>query len=166
MGKDFIKAIIKRPGEPAEQITIANTLKAFQKAVGGFIEVYSIYDSDAVIVCNEEGKLDDLEFNFWLFDGFSNEIFVGIVVIVGTDDDEFDNCPITVDEFESKIREDIGAYYCKDCGAFCDEPTTKTVDLESVFGVGSMFPNHHYSKMFGCPFCGSEQIISKGEMFR
>ena len=49
------------PGKAPEQITIPNTLKAMQELVGGHIEIVDY--QGACLVCNEEGKLLDLEPN-------------------------------------------------------------------------------------------------------
>lgn len=51
-----MKAIRKRPGEAPEIIEVENTLKALQAEVGGYIETVTIA-SDAVIICNEEGRI-------------------------------------------------------------------------------------------------------------
>jgi hypothetical protein len=38
--------------------------------------------------------------------------------------------------------------------------------MEDMFGVGSQFSDHHYEKMFCCPFCGDGDIMTKGDFFR
>lgn len=53
--------MLKANGE-ADVIEIADTLKAYQDAVGGYIEVVSLTERYALIV-NEEGKLQDLPLN-------------------------------------------------------------------------------------------------------
>lgn len=168
--KDIIRAIIKEPGKEPEQITIANSLEAFQEAVGGYIENYALKDK-GLIVCNEEGKLRGLEYNFHYDENYAPEIFVGTILVVGITEDEhgeivYEDTPLTAEEFSKLIRDDIGAYYCEDCDLWFDEPCAEDVDLESFFGVGSMFPNHHYSTMFSCPFCHEGKIITKGDYFR
>lgn len=50
------------PGKAPEEITMPNTLEAFQTAVGGDIETLGL-DSGAVLVCNKEGKLMGLPAN-------------------------------------------------------------------------------------------------------
>lgn len=49
-------------------------------------------------------------------------------------------------------------FICNDCGEIFDEEDAATieVDLESVNGVGGLFPDHHYSTILVCPECGSE----------
>ena len=63
--KNTVKAIVKQPNKPAEIRLIKNTLKAFQEIVGGYIEVVQLGDdwgneSDMIMVCNEEGLIDDV----------------------------------------------------------------------------------------------------------
>lgn len=63
MGKNQILVAIKKPGElPGLEPLFENNLEAFQKAVGGYIEVVTVA-SDLVLICNEEGRLLDLPFN-------------------------------------------------------------------------------------------------------
>lgn len=86
-----ITAIIKRPGEDAEVEMIENTLKTFQNLVGGYIECVTI-EPGLVAVVDEEGILKGYSFNMKL--GI-HQLF-GTIVFVGTDVEEFTNCPTTV----------------------------------------------------------------------
>lgn len=86
-----ITAIIKRPGEDAEVEMIENTLKTFQNLVGGYIECVTI-EPGLVVVVDEEGILKGYSFNMKL--GI-HQLF-GTIVFVGTDVEEFTNCPTTV----------------------------------------------------------------------
>lgn len=79
-----MKAIRKKPGAQPEIIEVENTLKALQTEVEGYIETVTI-SSDAVVICNEEGMLCGLPFNCWFFD----MPFVGTILVVGRDRDEF-----------------------------------------------------------------------------
>lgn len=79
-----IKVIIKRPGQAPRMTVIENSLEAFQRAVGGYIETYKIC-SDLCIVCNEEGKLKGLPFNV----EYMGEQFVGNIIFAGVNEDEF-----------------------------------------------------------------------------
>ena len=83
-----MKAIRKKPGCEPELIDIDNTLKALQAEVGGYIETVTI-TSDAVIICNEEGRILGLPYNC----RFVGVDFVGTVLIVGTKGDEFCDVP-------------------------------------------------------------------------
>ena len=79
-----MKAIRKKPGCAPEIIEVENTLKALQAEVGGYIETVTIA-SDAVIICNEEGRILGLPYNCRFF----GVDFVGTVLIVGTKGEEF-----------------------------------------------------------------------------
>lgn len=83
-----MKAIRKKPGCAPELIDIDNTLKALQAEVGGYIETVTIA-SDAVIICNEEGRILGLPDNCRV----RGVDFVGTVLIVGTKGDEFCDVP-------------------------------------------------------------------------
>lgn len=82
-----IKVVIKRPGKFSEVIQLENTLKAFQNAVGGHIEVVRLLE-DFVGIVDEEGKLKDKPINIILPKGYMcgnivvckerNEEFVGL----------------------------------------------------------------------------------------
>lgn len=65
-------------------VEIENTLEALQKEVGGYIETVTMF-TDMTIVCNEEGRLMGLEHNL----EFAGVDFVGTVLFVGIDGDEF-----------------------------------------------------------------------------
>jgi uncharacterized protein (DUF736 family) len=55
--------IIKNVGQQPEVAEIENDLDEMQDIVGGYIETINLGE-DIVLVCNEEGKLDNLPFNF------------------------------------------------------------------------------------------------------
>ena len=82
-----MKAIRKKPGCEPELIDIDNTLAALQQEVGGYIETVSI--ADVVIICNEEGRLCGLPYNC----RFVGVDFVGTILVVGRDRDEFCDVP-------------------------------------------------------------------------
>lgn len=106
--KKIIKALIKRPGEPAEMALIENELKAFQKIVGGYIETVTIIAEEpkVVIICNEEGRILNMPYNCTI-NGID---FCGDIIAVGVDGDEFADLPEAVtrkvwnDEFLEMIN--------------------------------------------------------------
>lgn len=49
-------------------------------------------------------------------------------------------------------------WYCEDCGEEFDEPDEVEVDLEYEYGVGGLFPDHHYANCYCCPCCGSMDV--------
>ena len=83
-----MKVIRKKPGCEPEIIEVDNTLAALQAEVGGYIETVTIA-SDAVIICNEEGRILGLPDNCRV----CGVDFVGTVLIVGTKGDEICDVP-------------------------------------------------------------------------
>lgn len=80
-----ILVVIKEPGQPARiEPQFENTLEAFQKAVGGYIETVTL-TPELVIICNEEGRLLDLPNNV----SVRGVDFVGTIVACGVKDDDF-----------------------------------------------------------------------------
>lgn len=82
-----MKAIRKKPGCKPEVIDIDNTLEALQAEVGGYIEAVTI--ADAVIICNEEGRILGLPHNC----RFCGIEFVGTILVVGYAGDAFCDVP-------------------------------------------------------------------------
>ena len=91
------KVLIKRPDEKVGHMTwIAGHLENLQTHVEGHIEVVTICtDPRVVVIMNEEGKLKNLEKNFWMGStpGF-RDMIRGTVVVCGVDGEEFANIPI------------------------------------------------------------------------
>lgn len=77
-------AIYKAPGSAPKTIEIDNTLEALQAAVDGYIETVTLA-TDCVIICNEEGRLNDMPFNCEV----CGCPFFGPLLIVGVKGDEF-----------------------------------------------------------------------------
>lgn len=85
MKENQILVVIKEPGEaPRVEPLFDNDLKAFQKAVGGYIETVTIA-TDLVIICNEEGRLKGLPHNTTVF----GVDFVGTIIAAGVKGEEF-----------------------------------------------------------------------------
>lgn len=84
-----ILVVIKEPGKaPYVEPCFPNTLEAFQKAVGGYIETLTLCE-DLVLVINEEGLLQGLPWNCKV----CGQPLVGRVVAVATEQDEFASIP-------------------------------------------------------------------------
>lgn len=96
-----MKAIRKKLGCAPELVEVDNTLKALQTEVGGYIETVSI--ADVVIICNEEGRLCGLPYNC----RFVGVDFVGTILVVGRDRDEFCDVP-EADFLMYHLREETG----------------------------------------------------------
>ena len=87
-----MRALIKNPGdEQFRQIVILNDLHLLQQLVGGYIETVTI-STDACVICNEEGRIQGMPHNC----SFCGIDFVGPILIVGTDGDDFTDCPMSV----------------------------------------------------------------------
>lgn len=85
MKDDLITVVVKRPGElPYVQTNFPNTLKAFQEAVGGYIETVTVA-ADLVLVVNAEGRILKLPFN----SEFLGEPLFGPILAVRVLGDEF-----------------------------------------------------------------------------
>ena len=84
-----IRVIVKEPGKPATDELIRNELGTFQKIVGGYIETVTIAQ-DAVIICNEEGRLKGLPHNCEV----CGVDFVGTIIIAGVRRSEFTDVPL------------------------------------------------------------------------
>lgn len=97
-----MKAIRKKPGCAPEIIEVDNTLAALQTEVGGYIETVTIA-SDAVIICNEEGRILGLPDNCRV----CGVDFVGTVLIVGIKGDAFCDVP-EADFLMDHLREETG----------------------------------------------------------
>lgn len=102
--KEKIKVIIKRPDEKVGHVTwISNTLENLQRTVGGHIEVYNTGIRDVTIICDEEGKLKHYVNNFHAGIMFP-ELFVGTVIVCGTNSDEFTDVPISLKEWKLMLE--------------------------------------------------------------
>lgn len=67
--KDMIRAILVKPGEPAKSIEFEHTLEEMQRLVGGgLIQQIRPFEDDAVLICNDEGKLLGMPLNRALYD--------------------------------------------------------------------------------------------------
>lgn len=87
-----MKALLKGTQDDGfREIVIPNDLHVLQQLVGGYIETVT-FATDAAIICNEEGRLHGLEHNC----SYLGVDFVGPILIVGVDGDEFTDCPMSV----------------------------------------------------------------------
>lgn len=94
--KGKIRVLSKEVGKAPQIKIIKNTLEEKQKLVDGLIEVVPIYDiEDVLLVCNDEGKLDNLKPNIIL----DYDYIVGDCFFIG---DNYKNA-----DFKSLTREQI-----------------------------------------------------------
>ena len=89
MKEETIVAVVKNVGEEGKITGIKNDLESFQDIVEGYIEVYPLRD-DILIICNEEGKLQNLELNLSIHcrNNYVEHI-VGNVVVVSNQGEDF-----------------------------------------------------------------------------
>lgn len=108
-----IRVLKVEPGRPPEEVTIPNTLEALQSAVSGYIEALDL-DSDAVLLCNEEGKLLGLPANRRV----NGDTIAGTFLIVGSADGDF--CSLSEEDMAYYDRE-----FAQPMPSFgeCDGPT-------------------------------------------
>lgn len=87
-----MRVLYKRPADDKfHQLNIPNDLHTLQELVGGYIETVTLA-TDVCIICNEEGRLLGLTHNC----KFCGTDFVGPILLVGVDGDEFTDCPMSL----------------------------------------------------------------------
>lgn len=101
-----IRAIVKRWDEEYGHMTnISCTLKNLQNIVDGYIETLTLRwspDSEPiVIICNEEGLINGLQYNCTIG---GHQLF-GDIVVVGEDGEDFGDIPI---DFKTWKRDWLG----------------------------------------------------------
>ena len=99
--KEQLKVIYKQVGQPAKVIEIDKTLEAEQALVEGFIEVVP-YKDNLLLICNEEGKINNLKPNVV----FENDYIAGDFFVVAEDYENADFKSIK-DEQVEEIIEDL-----------------------------------------------------------
>ena len=104
-----IKVIIKRPDEKYGHVThISPRLENLQKTVEGYIEMVTVIKG-VILICNEEGKLRDMPYNFThrqMFGAIPLQYPIfGTVIACGVDGDEFADIPIDFNEWKSLLCE-------------------------------------------------------------
>ena len=94
-----LKGLLVCPNELPKEVEIENTLNAKQDLVEGLIEVFYINDKeDVCLICNEEGKIKNLQPNRFI----GNELIYGNIIVIGDD--------YEVGEFKSLTRKQIKKY--------------------------------------------------------
>ncbi|MBR3552962.1 MAG: DUF3846 domain-containing protein [Clostridia bacterium] len=87
-----MKIIVCKPGRLPEQRVVREemTLRMMQQIVEGHIEVVHAdgMPKDVVIVCNEEGKLQNLPQNMWITRGGAEDLLVGTFFVCKTEGEE------------------------------------------------------------------------------
>ena len=111
--QEKIKVVAVRPRTAPKVIEIENELEPMQEFVGGYIEILDrvyIGGKRFVLVCNEEGKLNDLPLGRVLFDDDGNliDLIYGNFFITKEDGEEFgslddEEIEIVLKKFERPI---------------------------------------------------------------
>lgn len=79
-----ILVVVKRPGQQAYPIRIANTLEDMQKIIGGYI-TYVHLEGDLDLICDEEGMLKHRPVNIAVGD----QLIVGTIIVARYEGEEF-----------------------------------------------------------------------------
>ena len=91
--KEDLRIVLKKVGRIPKIMNIENTLEAKQELVGGLIEVVGGLPNKILLVCNEEGKIDNLLPNLM----FDFDYIAGDCFFIG-DDRENENFKSLTDE--------------------------------------------------------------------
>lgn len=87
-----MRALLKSPADKGfREIVVPNQLHPLQELVGGYIETVFI-STDACVICNDEGRILGMPHNC-VYEGVD---FVGPILIVGVNGDEFCDCPLSI----------------------------------------------------------------------
>ena len=99
-----IKGLLVEPYKLPKEIEIENTLDNLQSLVDGYIEcVYLKNDNDVVLICNDEGKINNMTLNR----DIGYDIIAGPFLIVGNDYENADFKSLTEEQIlKYKIRFD------------------------------------------------------------
>jgi len=99
-----IKGLLVEPYKLPKEIEIENTLANLQSLVDGYIEcVYLQNDNDIVLICNDEGKINNMPLNR----DIGYDIIAGPFFIVGNDYENADFKSLTDEQIlKYKIRFD------------------------------------------------------------
>lgn len=124
-----IKVLICKVGETPKIEVIENNLSNLQKLVSGRIEVVAIGES--LMICNEEGKLDELPPNFIT----PHDVIVGDVLFVGDDGEEFGS--LSDDEIFRLISYLISIGRCKINDFLEDDLLREIIEASVIFNVRS-----------------------------
>ena len=101
--EQFITVVLCEPGKEACITPMTNSLESLQKTVGGYIEAIYPFEDPIAIICNEEGKLNGMEFNRALYDesGQIYDILAGPFFLAGLGDEDF-----------ASLSEELQQKYC------------------------------------------------------
>lgn len=115
MNETKIKVLKVEPVKHPEEVTLNNTLRALQAAVGGLIEIINL-EEDVYLLCNEEGKLIDLPGNRRVGD----DIIAGTFYVCGSDEDgELGSLPAEKMNYYEKLFHEPEEFHKTEVQAKC-----------------------------------------------
>lgn len=96
--------LIVEPGKVPRRAEIGEDLSAMQEVVGGLIQAVYPFGEPVALICNEEGKLQNLPMNRFLLDenGLIYDLVVGTFFLC--------SAPADSENFESLSEEQITHY--------------------------------------------------------
>lgn len=90
MENNKIDVLRVEPLKNPELISIENSVEDFQREVEGYFEITYPFEDPVAILCNEEGKIENLPLNRAIYDGNNiNDIIAGNMLIVGLAEENF-----------------------------------------------------------------------------
>lgn len=100
-----MRVVVVNPLERPYIANVDNTLESLQEAVGGYIEVVPIYTDTVTIVCNENGKIENLTPNRAIRDknGDIMDVLCGTFLVCGMGEEDF--CDLTAEQAEKYCNE-------------------------------------------------------------
>ena len=94
-----MKVLLVKPEMHPQVVEIENELELLQKIVGGLIETVYPFEDKVCLICNEEGKLLNLQMNRALYDnGSVYDVIAGDFLVVGMGVEDF--CSLTDEQIE------------------------------------------------------------------
>ncbi len=103
--KELIRVVIVRPMEEPVVDYIQNELENLQRIVCGYIEVIQEGENNAILICNECGKVYNLAPNRALkVRGYISDVICGDFIIAGNKDGDFislteEQCEMYVEKY-------------------------------------------------------------------
>ena len=106
LGGKNMRVLLVKPGEVPCIVEMDNTLEVLQDAVGGFIEAVYPFDDPIALICNENGKLDDLPLNRALRDedGCIYDVIAGSFLVTGLGEEDFSSLtPELLEKYQKRF---------------------------------------------------------------
>lgn len=106
MNPDRIKVIVAEPKKEPYVKEVTNNLESFQKLVGGDIEIHPSFfshDFEYDFILNEEGKINKLPLNRFIWDG--SDVASGNLIIVKCDNDTGEFIDLTDDDIKFLLEQ-------------------------------------------------------------